>query len=336
MAYQLPTLPLREPDLGTLRDELQALWRAGRRRPFLVLLCALFGAGVVGLQSARRSPLPVGRVMVRIEEQWSEGSSNRRLSRQELESYVHDVAFSATHLTEMFVERLLDGPPPRDLDPHEVATGIREDLTLEVVHDQILSLFSAKERRRAAFVQVSFRAGSAESALRVTDALADLLVEKAMLAESESSRAHAFAAREASSRAEEELTRARARVTTQLSLIERPSKLAEFVGVALSVERHRAARAKSEEEEAFMRFRAQAEMPLVSLTRGEVRVERPVSRQRTFLTVAGIGFASLLPIAWLLVGAFSSRIEDADDLSRLGLSSLGAIRGAEGPRRRMQ
>ncbi len=356
---------LREPDIFLVPHELRSLWRAGCRRPLLALVCAALVALLVGKLVVGRAPQPSAAVTIRLLQLISD-EDTRPLSRVELETYINKVVLTQSNLAQMYKTHLHEGPQELLPDAQDIAGWIRDQTKVEVMSDRKLSLFSGREHRRSATIQITVEDDSVAAARRVAQGLANLVTAQARQTQAQALKLHALSAKEASRRASRQVERARSGLA-QLRMGDEPQRLpqdlrrrsgsryasppparANVVVVdntklvrPQNNERQwrvawaRAARAEAAEYQAWMRWQSELHVPTVQASQVAMRTHQPAPRSRTLGTAMAVAFFVALPLAFLCVGAFSSRIEEPFDLSRQGLACLGEVlipRGAHGRR----
>lgn len=328
-----------------LVEEVRVLCRAGRRRPFLILLFAGFGALLVGKLVVGRSPRPTAIANLKLVQVISD-EDTRALSRVELEAYLNKVVLSQSALAEMYRARLHEGPPDRLPTPRDIADMIREQSKVEVVNDRMFSLFSGNERRRSASIEIRVEDDSLAAASRVAQGLADLVTQNTTRSQSTALKVHALAARQAARRLSSQLASDRGSLSQvvgnapaalggkkarpQVTVTGRDGSWTVLPAVnqkRWQVAWARAARAEAAEHQAWMKWQSELHVPTVQAQMVSRRTLEPDSRARTLGIAVGLAFIFLLPLSTAAVGAFSGRIEAPLDLGRLGLVCLGEVKG---------
>lgn len=327
-----------EPGAAAAWHELARLCRRVFRRPWKPLLVALLLTAAVVGQRARKTRSYTSRIVFRLTENDLDAATAPAPARK-LRQYVLDVVFSQQRLLEVIQAK---GLYARELerDPGFAVEAFREDLEVEVWRNYFLEERLTDDAGRSARIALSYTHPNRETAYEVVRHLGRQLA------------AHEEAARIAMA------ANALALITSQVD--QQQDDLARRHGVIAAKEMaaHRgppgqaallrgqiASLTKALEpieirlkdlqrkknqlvlRDALERSRLGMRFELVDPGKvARVGVSKP--RQLAFIGV--LAFFVLLPFAGMAAGAFDSRIYDAEDVRRLGLSVVGHVRAFPG------
>jgi len=320
-------------------SELTRLARRARRRWLRTFAFALVCAALVVAAAARKPRSYASRVAFRVIESEMEAASSPRTNGK-LRDYVATVVFSNSRLTSIIKQHGLY-PSLMALDPSRAVESMREDIDVEVWRNYFALPHTIDDPARSARLAVTFHGKDAQTVYDTVTQLGRLITESEQhqrVAQAEAalrfSEAQILSAQElVNTRRQElianQLRREQVRTTEaglQLALeardlekaIPRATKLLE--------------QAEARREQAYMRV--QLEKRALGL-RWEMidpgRVEAAGMSKRTLLAWLGaLAFLFALPLCAVGVGAFDPHVYDLDDVHRLGLPTVGAVRHFDG------
>jgi hypothetical protein len=319
--------------------ELKRLGRRARRRWLRAFAYALVcGALVVGA-AARRPRSFASRVAFRVTEGSLEAATTPHTNGK-LRDYVATVVFSNAHLLSIIKEHNLY-PTILARDPGLAIEMMRDDLDVEVWRNYFALARSADDPARSARLAVTFHGKDAKSVY-------DTVTELGRLISESEQRSRVLQAEAGLRLADDQVestrtllgSRKRALVDKQVALehARTPEQGLQFLVEERDLERElpRAEKlletAERRREQLYMR--AQLERHALGL-RWELidpgRIEPLGMSRRTLLGWLGaIAFVFALPLCAVGVGAFDPRVYDLDDVRRLGMAAVGAVRGFDG------
>ena len=320
-----------EPGALQVLGQLGRLFRRSWRRPFVVvgltLLVATLAAGGWALKERNYAP----RVILRaIEADYQYGANPR--PKRRLRDHVRDAVFTNQRLMEVMRKHRLYAAI-LNTNPQAALASFRDDITVDVYRNYFVEERSPKDPPRSARIGIRYQSSDQKLALDVTRDLALLVADH----ESRTRRAQvAGLVREATEqldRAQTDVIAHQRAIAEKVTLIQTGIDRQAVVELAslqrslpllerrvADAERTKAARelnASLEAKELGLRFEI--------VDNGAVRVSS-VPDGEDFALLGLFAFVFGLPFVSLLVGAFDTRIRDADDLRRLGVSVLGQIR----------
>ncbi len=294
-----------EPGLRSAAVELGRMRRRAFARPLrtvgLALLVALAAAGV----RARKHRVYRSRVVLRATEGDLDAATAPRPNKR-LRQYVLDVAFSNARLSQVIHDFELY-PRERARDPSLALEAMRDDVDVEVWRNYFVEIRQLDDAGRSARVAVSYQHRDPQLAA-----------------------VHRVAAAVTATR--DDLARRRATLfAKELALARAPAPLArvELDDLRKSVEPLETRLRELERERASLDLRAAMERHQLGL-RFEIvdpgqAARLGLSKPRELVLIGALVFLLALPLAVLFVGAFDSRVWDADDVRRLGLAPLGEL-----------
>jgi uncharacterized protein involved in exopolysaccharide biosynthesis len=319
--------------------ELKRLWRRARRRWLRTLALALLITGAVVAVAARRPRRYESRIAFRVTEGRLEAGSAPRTTGR-LRDYVLQVVFSNQHLTSVIKEHgLYPSLMPRD--PSLAVEELRDDIHVEVWRNDFAQLRTSEEVARSARLAVTFHGRNAEQVYAVVRHLGRLITESeqsSRLAQAEL--ALRFADEQADQArhllqdrkrevVEKEFQRLASR-TPEAAL----ARLIEARNLEKAIPRAELVLQQAERAREKAYLRTQLERRALGL-RWELidggRVEPEGMSRRTLLALlAVVAFLVTLPLCAIGVGAFDARVYDLDDVRRLGVRTVGAVRRFDG------
>ena len=319
-----------EPGLRSAAVELGRMRRRAFARPLrtvgLALLVALAAAGV----RARKHRVYRSRVVLRATEGDLDAATAPRPNKR-LRQYVLDVAFSNARLSQVIHDFELY-PRERARDPSLALEAMRDDVDVEVWRNYFVEIRQLDDAGRSARVAVSYQHRDPQLALDVVRRLGALIVEQeeAERVKLADEAVHRVAAAVTATR--DDLARRRATLfAKELALARAPAPLArvELDDLRKSVEPLETRLRELERERASLDLRAAMERHQLGL-RFEIvdpgqAARLGLSKPRELVLIGALVFLLALPLAVLFVGAFDSRVWDADDVRRLGLAPLGEL-----------
>jgi hypothetical protein len=322
-----------EPDLRAALRELQRLLRRAAARPIVTLLLALLTAAGVAGNIARKQLVYDARVVFRVTESDFEAGTAPPPARA-LRAYVLDVAFSSARLLEVMRAHHLYGSTTAR-DPTLALESMREDIEVQVWRNYFIQDRAADEAGRSAHLAIGYTGTTPEQALAVVHDLGRLVIEQELAM-------RAQLAEEAVRRAEQELQDGRERVAAlrgQMAANELAARRATPENAALlrleiqHLQRQTALLDNKlralEQARTSLGLRLGLEQRKLGLTFELVDPGRAPrlgwSRSRRLLAVFVLVFLLCLPLTAMAAAAFDPRVYDAEDLARLGLSTLGQV-----------
>ena len=328
-----------EDDTPGAWQELKRLGRRARRRWFRTLVYTLMCSALVVGAAARKPRSYASRVAFRVTEGELESKSAPKTIGR-LRDYVATVIFSSSHLLAVIKEHDLY-PSLMARDPSIAVESMRDDIDVEVWRNEFAVKTANDDPARTARVAVTYHGNDAQKTFAVVTHLAKLIRESeqhSRVAQAESALRLADDQVEQSRQLIEE--RKRAIVETQLK---RQHARTPEEGLRLVIEQRglekslpRAekilAQAETRREQTYMRL--QLEKHALGM-RWEMidpgRVEPPGMSKKTLLTWLGIiAFLLALPLCGIGVGTFDPHVYDLEDVRRLGMPTVGAVRHFDG------
>lgn len=319
--------------------ELQRLGRRARIRAWLtLLLTVLITAGVVGY--AAHKPRSYGsRIVFRVSEGELSDDSARR-SNGKLRELVADVVFNNKRLIEVIKAHHLY-PSIMARDETLALELMRDDIEVEVWRNYLALPRTDDDPERSARLAVTFHGRDKHQVFDTVTHLGRLILEhertsrvaqaelRLHLADGAADAARELVARRKRELTELELERQRTRDPAralQVVIAERDLEKA-LARAEIMVDKTDAAR-----ERAYLRVQLEKNalgMRFELIDAGRVAPEG-MSR-RLLLSILGVVvFLVALPLCAIAVGAWDDRIYDLEDVRRLGLGAVGAVRRFDG------
>jgi hypothetical protein len=319
--------------------ELARLGARAARRWALTLALALGVSAAVAAIVAHVPSAYQSRVVFRISEGAIDAESQLHTNGR-LREYVSSVVFSTTRLKQVIAAEGLY-PSVWKRDPNLAVEQMRDDLEVEVWRNYFGEARSPSDPARSAWLAVRYSGRDRERVFAVVQHLAMLIrdheanrrmeVAEAglFIAEEEARSAHALFARRKREIVEKELERKTTLVAALgLKLLVQQRDLEQALPrIELTVQKADKAR-----ERAYLRLQLERRalgMRWELVDPGRVEPKGLSLKLRMTLGTLLLFFLSL-PLAVIVVGAFDSRIYNADDVLRLGFSSVGVVRGFSG------
>jgi hypothetical protein len=315
--------------------ELGRLGRRARRRWLLTLTLTLLLTAVVVSMAGTRPRSYASRVAFRV----SEGSVDAETqlhTNGKLRDYVTQVVFSNQRLTAVIKQHDLY-PSLAARDMSLAVESMRDDVEVEVWRNYFGQPRSADDPSRSARIAVTFHGRDAQLVYAVVHDLGQLITEHergARLQQAEVALriadAEADSARELATRRRHELTEKQLQQQTARTPQEGLMRVIEARNLEKAIPRadKMAQAAERQRQKAYLRL--QLEKRAMGLRWEMVdsgRIEPEGMSRRVQLTIIGcIVFVLALPLCLIAVGAFDARVYDLEDLRRLGLSPVGAVR----------
>lgn len=324
----------------SVAEALRLLRRAGRR-PLLTLALSLLAAAVLfGLQ-LRRPPVFAARAELLLREN-TLSSDRTILSREDLRSFVQNVAFSSSHLQEVMDRHGLFRAEAARSSVLALAE-MRKSVEVEILQDYFAEDRLERTPSRSARIAITFGSDEPDQARVVVRDLGMLVARAELGRHAEKARRQAGFASAAAAEARDEATRTQAELATlEAASAAAPAKIssAQLVKVAFLrawLVKFQRRRAELEQEKARLDLAAAAEEKQagtrVHLASLQAETEGPRNEGQWLRRKATIAGTAGLALAVLLVGAFDPRLYDADDVRRAGGLSLGNLHA---PRKRLQ
>jgi hypothetical protein len=322
-----------EPRAFDVLRQLGRLFRRAARRPFVVLastlLFALLALGGWALKERTYAP----RVILRaIEADYQYGANPR--PKRRLRDHVRDAVFTNQRLMEVMRKHHLY-EAILNTNPQAALSSFRDDIAVDVYRNYFVEERSPKDPPRSARIGIRYQASDRNLALAVTRDLALLVSDH----ESRTRRAQvAELARDAAAQLERAQTDVLAhqraiaeKVTLIQSGIDRQA-VVELASLQRSLPLLERRVTEAEQRKAALDLNASLEAKELGLRfeivdSGAV-AESAVPDGEDYALLGVFAFIFGLPFVGLLVGAFDTRVRDADDLRRLGVSVLGQIRSS--------
>ena len=322
--------------------ELARLVRRGRPRALAAVLASLLVAAAMTLSLAMRASHHEAHLILRV----SEGiiSDGAGMPRGELRGYVESALLTRPILSELIeAEELFLAE--RERGEQFAIEALRRALDIEVYGN----FFATWERigARSLRIRITYRAAEHEEASAVTRALARMIV-RAELAQRRGRFDDTSELSEAIvARAQDRMDRRQRDLTDRLVELRRAELARDVIdaGNLRLQARHLAGRLQADHQSlrgamleqtelAFRRAAAHARLGILFRVVDEVVPSPPrLTRWPSRLAMGGMMFLLLLPFAGLAAGAFDPRLHERADVARLGLSALGHVPRARGPRR---
>lgn len=319
--------------------ELKRLGRRAGRRWALTLAVALALTGaVVGLE-AHKPRSYESRVVFRITEGDVDAESAPHTNGR-LKEYVSDVVFANLKLAALIKKHGLY-PSLAARDMTLAIESMRDDIDVDVWRNYFALPHSADDPARSARVSIAFHGRDKQVVYDTVRDLGQLLLEHEQrsrvaqaevamrLADDESDAARALVRRRNRELTETELAREHARTPAEaLTLLVAAHDLERAVLRAQAL----VDKADAKREKMYLRLQLEKRAlgMRVELIDGGRVAREGLSRKLALLILAIITFVVGLPLSSVAVGAFDDRIYDAEDVRRLGLGVVGAVRHFEG------
>jgi hypothetical protein len=321
-----------EPGLRTLGRIAARLWRRARANRLRVLLTALLvAASVVGVELIKERAFHP-RYVMRVVEADRDARTAPRMKRQ-LREYVMSAVFSNGALLAL-IEKYGLYPGIAKGNPQGALESFREDIHVEVYRNFFVEERGTHDAPRSARIAISYSSPNRELALAVTADLGDLVVAHEYAARKQQAGAAAARAQEELERARERYLNAHRRAYQQALLMDGDSEEQQLarVQVAESTRTLQALEREveiAEERSAAMELGQQLENERLGLTFETVeRGAIPRSAEletRDLIALGALAFLFGLPLAALWVGAFSSKLVDAEDVAKLDIPLLAVV-----------
>jgi hypothetical protein len=326
-----------EPPLHrVLIGELQRLQRRARARWPLLVVIALALTGAVVWKVARKPTLYRARQVLAI----TEGelvSGHDATPLHELREYVGNVLLSNAALLSLIEEKQLMRRTRARFGDEFAIESLRDQLRIGVWRNYFQYSYSFDERRTAR-IAIVFIDKDRDFAYEMARALTTLVINR----ESER-RVEAAAALARQTEAVQEATRARlmaarSEQSAEVAALAMAEQRGDRGGIA--IHRLRASELSGEvvrAQEAFYAIEqtTSAEALQAAVTTAGLALEiavvedrRPPRDDRSLLVLIGVGLVALilfLPLTSIVIGAFDTRVHDLEDVSRLGVVSLGHV-----------
>jgi hypothetical protein len=317
--------------------ELKRLGRRARIRGWLtLLLTVLVTAGVVGF-AAKKPRWYESRIVFRVTEGEIDTQTAPRTNGR-LREYVSEVVFNNKRLLGVIKAHGLY-PALMARDETLALDMMREDTEVEVWRNYFA--LPRSDEARSARLAVTFHARDKHQAFDVVTALGNIILEHERqsrigqaemglrLADDAADAARELAARRKRELSTLELERQRARVPERaLELVIEERGLEKALARAeIMVDKTDAMR-----ERAYMRLQLEQHalgMRFDLIDAGRVAPEG-MSRRLLLLVLGVVVFLLALPLSAIAVGAWDDRIYDTEDVRRLGLGVVGAVRRFDG------
>lgn len=319
-----------------LATELQRLKRRARARWPLVVLAGLALTAAVVWKVSRKPPIYKAQIILAI----TEGELNHghvATPLHELRDYIGTVLLSTGAIIEMLDERewLRD---ERELFGDElVVAEIRDFLGIGVWRNYFQYAWSYDERRTAR-VALVYTHVDRDFAYEMVRALTNLVIEREGARRAELAQSLARQSAAVLDGARVRLTEARAAQLDAAAALAQAEQDGDLTQAA--IERIRsadAANALRRAEEAFFAMEATTTREALeaavtaaglALDIDVVADRKPPKHERSTVVLVGVAFVALcifLPLAGIVIGAFDTHVNDADDVARLDLPVLGHI-----------
>ena len=324
----------REPGMPEACAELARLGRRALGLPRRILigsvLLALLVVGFVVLKGHRFSP----RYLLRAVENDRVGTDTPHGKRALRDHVLHNT-FSNGRLLEIIKRHGLY-PALARKDPNAAVTSFREDIEVEVYRNYFVEERSSDEPPRSARIAVRYRSEDRALALAVTRELGTLIVEHEALARQAQAQAAVRQASGALERLRNEFQSRQKRMMERLLALEsqrNPAAVLELVGLGDELEAIDGRLGALETSQAALEVGAAFEQRRIGL-RFEVIEQGSIPGAEGVDAEDAVGLGLLtfvfgLPFVGLGVAAFDTKLRNGEDLSRLRLRSLGALRRTE-------
>ncbi|HEX7598495.1 MAG TPA: hypothetical protein VF518_09785 [Polyangia bacterium] len=316
--------------------EVFRLVRRAGRRPLLTLAVALLASAILlGLQM-RRPPMFSARAELLMREN-ALASARQKLSRDDLRSFVENVAFTSAHLGEIMDRHGLFVAETKR-SPVLALAEMRKRIEVEILQDYFAEYRLERSALRSVRIAVTFTADTPEQAMLVAGDLGRLVARAKLGQHAERAQHEARLAEAAVNQALAEVEQTRSQlVALEASLAAAPVSAAPaapadrvkavFLRASLTQLERRLSElqqqqtavdlaAASEEKQAGTRVH------LAGLDAPGIGVRddgKWLWRKASISVVAG------LALALLLVGAFDPRLYDSDDIRRAGSLAMGTL-----------
>lgn len=324
----------REIDFGGMAEEVKRLLSRAKRRWFLVLLVTSALAGLLVVRELRKQRFYESTIVLTATEgEQSEDAVAHTTIR--LQDHVYHAVFTDKVLTELMVKYEFR-PDLQKSNPRFALEQFRDLIDVEIYKNEFTLPRFPESPPRSARIGISARYPDPDIALALTRDLGDLVIQRDADIRRERFEAHLRVANDMVSLTSQEVDRLVSEVEYALAAEETiPDRRGEFKVKADSAARALvAAQARLTEAEGTkqkLQRSKNADSQSLELSYDRADWGAPERREnRTWLLIRTIlfGFFGLLPIVALTVGAFDPRVYDENDVSRLGLKSLGRVRAA--------
>jgi hypothetical protein len=324
----------REPGIREAFVELGRLGRRAAGLPVRILLgsllLALLVVGFVVLKGHRFGP----RYLLRVVES-DRAASEAPHGKRALRDHVLHNTFSNGRLLEIIRRNGLY-PALARRDPNAAVNSFREDIEVEVYRNYFVEERSPEEPPRSARIAVRFRSEDRALALAVTRELGGLIVEHEGIARRQQAQAAVRDTNSALERMRDEFQSRQKRMTERLLAVESrkdPGAMLELVDLGDGLEAIGGRLGELEKTSAALEVGAAFEQRSAGL-RFEVIEQGGVPGSEGMDTKDALGLGMLtfvfgLPLVGLGIAAFDTKLRSGEDLNRLGLRTLGRLRGRE-------
>jgi hypothetical protein len=319
--------------------ELKRLASRARRRWLRTIGYTLVCSALVVGAAARKPRSYASRVAFRVTEGSIESKTQPRTNGK-LRDYVASVVFSNSHLLSVIKEHDLY-PSLMARDPTIAVESMRDDIDVEVWRNEFAVKTAEDDPARTARVAVTFHGNNAKVVFETVSHLGRLIRESEQhsriaqaesalrLADDQVEQSHQLVESRKRAIVEHELARSRAKAPEEgLRLV------IEQRGLEKSLPRAEKllAEAETRREQTYMRL--QLEKHALGIKWEMIdpgRIEAPGLSKRALLTWLGIiAFLLALPLCGIGVGTFDPHVYDLEDVRRLGLPTVGAVRHFDG------
>jgi hypothetical protein len=319
----------------SLWRELGRLGRRARRRWLITLTLDLAITALVVAMIAQRPRSYASRVAFRVTEGNIDAETQPRTNGK-LRDYVAQVVFSTKRLTAVIKEYGLY-PSLASRDMSLAVESMRDDIQVEVWRNSFAQPRTPDDPTRSARLAITFHGRDAKVAYDVARDLGRLITEHEQgsrmllaeaalrLADGEADAARELLTRRKRELVEKELARQHAPTPAEgVALLIAERNLEKGIPRAEKL----AQQAEQKRQRAYLRL--QLEKRALGL-RWELidpgRIEpEGISRRALLILVGSLMFMLALPLCVIVVGAFDARVYDLEDVRRLGLTTVGAVR----------
>lgn len=330
-----------EPGLGpTMTRELARFERRMRARPRRVLLLAALLSCLAVVAVVARPRLYTARIILRATQGSLNPDDRSILSDMGVRDRIYDAAFTKHNLiTNIIEEHGIHRDTFERLGPEAAIEEIMDPLTVEVTRNYFLYSLREESSPRSLRVIIGYQWTDAEFAYRMACLLADLVVENVQSRRLIEARIMATNARDGLARLERKVAMQREQLNalmfalTAAEVTNNPKSAArlrvdivEVTESLLASEDLLEAMRTAQREREFLLRVEERNLALIWDVAGEVRprpVRPPGVLRLTALALAC--FCALVPLCAIALGAFDSKMYDADDVTRLGIPVVGHI-----------
>jgi len=322
-----------------MRRELKRLYRRARRRWLRTVGYTLVCAALVVGAAARKPHSYASRIAFRVTESALESKTAPRTNGK-LRDYVASVVFSNSHLLSVIKEHNLY-PSLMARDPSIAVESMRDDIDVEVWRNEFAVKTAEDDPARTARVAVTYHGNDAKVVFDTVTHLGRLIreseehsrvaqAESALrLADDQVEQAHALIEQRKQAIVDTQLARSRAKSPEEgLRLV------IELRGFEKSLPRAEVLLAQAETRRDQAYLRVQLEKHALGIKWEMIdpgRVEAPGMSKKALLTTLGIlAFFLALPLCAIGVGCFDPHVYDLEDVRRLGIPTVGAVRHFDG------